>query len=117
MMKRKISSILSALALAIALTMAPQSAVLADDSDDLDVDSFGVLGDSDSEDAAILRLDDAEDSDSEDSDSEDSDSEDSDSEDSDSGDFDSEDSDGDLHDSDSEDDSDEDAEETPGDDT
>ena len=52
-MKGKISSIFSALALALALALAPLSAVLADDSDDLDVDSFDVMDDSDSEDGSI----------------------------------------------------------------
>ena len=54
-MKGKISSIFSTLALALMLALAPLSAVFADDSDDLDVDSFDVLDDSDSEDGSILR--------------------------------------------------------------
>ena len=99
-MKWNIKSILSALAIVLALATAPMSVVYADD--DLGLE-FDVLGDSDSEDGSILEMDDSEDGDSEDVDSEDSDSEDSDGEDSD-----SEDSDGDLDDSDSEDDSEED---------
>lgn len=104
-MKGKISSVLSALALVLALAFAPLTVVWAQ-SDDLGVDSFDVLDDSDSdEEGSVLDLDD---SDSEDVDSEDVDSEDVDSEDSDSEDIDSEDSDGDLDDTDSEDDSEED---------
>lgn len=99
-MKGKISSVLSALALVLALAFAPLTVVWAQ-SNDLGVDSFDVLDDSDSdEEGSVLDLDD--------SDSEDVDSEDVDSEDSDSEDIDSEDSDGDLDDTDSEDDSEED---------
>lgn len=109
-MKWKINSVLSALAMVLALAMAPMSAAFA--HDDLDeIGAFDVMDDSDSEEGSILELDDdSEDSDSEDVDSEDSDSdsEDSDSDDSDSDDSDSDDSDDDLDDSDSEDDSDED---------
>ena len=101
-MKWKINSILSVLAMVLALAMAPMSAAFADD-DDMGLDAFDVLDDSDSEEGSILEMDDSEDGDSEDVDSEDSDSENSDSEDSD-----SEDSDDDLDDSDSEDDSEED---------
>jgi len=101
---------LAAVAIVLAFAMAPMSPAFADD-DGLELDSFDVIDDSDSEDGSILELDDSEDSDSEDVDSEDVDSEDSDSEDSDSEDSDSEDSDDDLDDSDSEDDSEED--ETP----
>ena len=108
-MKWKINSILSALAMVLALAMAPMSVAFADDELGLE---FDVLDDSDSEDGSILEIGDSEDSDSEDVDSEDSDSEDSDSEDSD-----SEDSDDDLDDSDSEDDSDEDSEEDSEEDT
>lgn len=110
-MKWKISSVLSAFALVFALAMAPLSAVWADD-DDLGVDSFDVLDDSDSdEEGSVLELDDSEDS--EDVDSEDVDSEDVDSEDMDSDDIDSEDSDGDLDDSDDEDDSEDDDDVAP----
>ena len=112
-MKWNINSVLSVLAIVLALATAPMSAAFADD--DLDeIGAFDVMDDSDSEEGSILELDDdsedsdSEDVDSEDSDSEDSDSEDSDSEDSDSEDSDSEDSDDDLDDSDSEDDSEED---------
>jgi len=107
-MKWNINSVLSVLAIVLALATAPMSAAFADD--DLDeIGAFDVMDDSDSEEGSILELDDdSEDSDSEDVDSEDSDSEDSDSEDSDSEDSDSEDSDDDLDDSDSEDDSEED---------
>ena len=96
-MKWNINSILSVLAIVLALAMAPMSAAFADD-DDMGLDAFDVMDDSDSEDGSILEMDDSEDGDSEDVDSEDSDSEDSD----------SEDSDDDLDDSDSEDDSEED---------
>lgn len=108
-MKGRFESIWAVLAFALALAGAPMSVAFADD--DLGVDDFDVLDDSDSEEGSILELGDSDDS--EDVDSDDVDSEDSDSEDSDSEDFDSEDSDGDLDDSDSEDDSDEDLEETP----
>ena len=96
-MKWNINSILSVLAIVLALAMAPMSAAFADD-DDMGLDAFDVMDDSDSEDGSILEMDDSEDGDSEDVDSEDVDSEDSD----------SEDSDDDLDDSDSEDDSEED---------
>ncbi len=99
-MTGKLKSILSIVAFAMALAMAPMSVAFA--AGDLGLE-FDVLDDSDSEEGSILELQEAEDSDSEDVDSEDSDSEDSDSEDSD-----SEDSDDDLDDSDSEDDSEED---------
>ena len=106
----KISSVLSALAMALMLAVAPLTAAWAQ-SDDLGLDSFDVLDDSDSdEEGSVLDLGD---SDSEDVDSEDVDSEDVDSEDSDSEDIDSEDSDGDLDDSDSEDDSDDDDDDMP----
>ncbi len=91
----KLKSILSIVAFALALAMAPMSVAFA--AGDLGLE-FDVLDDSDSEEGNMLELDDSEDSDSEDVDSEDSDSEDSD----------SEDSDDDLDDSDSEDDSEED---------
>ena len=102
-MKWKINSILSVLAMVLALATVPMSAAFADD--DLDeINGFDVMDDSDSEEGSILDLesDESEDSDGEDVDSEDSDSEDSD----------SEDSDDDLDDSDSEDDSEEDEVET-----
>ena len=99
-MKWNIKSILSVLAVVLAFATAPMSVVYADD--DLELDAFDVMDDSDSEEGSILELD-SDDSDGEDVDSEDSDSEDLDSEDSD-----SEDSDDDLDDSDSEDDSEED---------
>ena len=106
-MKGKISSVLSALALVLALAFAPLTVVWAQPGSELaGVDSFDVLDDSDSdEEGSVLDLDD---SDSEDVDSEDVDSEDTDSEDSDGEDIDSEDSDGDLDDTDSEGDSEED---------
>jgi hypothetical protein len=68
-MKGKISSIWTALALTFALAMAPLTGALADDSDELEIDSFDVVDDSDSEDDAILDLTDSEDSDSDDTDS------------------------------------------------
>ena len=109
-MKWKINSILSVLAMVLALATAPMSAAFADEDDLDEIGGFDVMDDSDSEEGSILDLesDESEDSDGEDVDSEDSDSEDSDSEDSDSEDSDSEDSDDDLDDSDSEDDSEED---------
>ena len=115
-MKGKIGSVVSAFALVFALAMAPLSAAWAEDHE-LDMGSFDVLDDSDSdEEGTVLELDDSEDSedvDSEDVDSEDADSEDVDSDDmdsdSDSDDIDSEDSDGDPDDSDSEDDSEDDS--------
>ena len=98
-MKWNIKSILSVLAIVLAFATAPMSVVYADD--DLELDAFDVMDDSDSEEGSILELD-SDDSDGEDVDSEDSDGEDSD----------SEDSDDDLDDSDSEDDSEEDDVET-----
>ena len=103
-MKWKLKTILAALAMVTALAMAPMSVAFADD--DLDLEAFDVLDDSDSEEGSILELDDS-DSDDVDSEGVDSvDSEDSDSEDADSEDSDDDDSDGDLDDSDSDDDSD-----------
>ena len=104
-MKWKINSILSTLAMVLAFTFAPLSVAFADDdSDDLDVSSFGVMSDSDSEEGSI-ELTDSDDSDGTDVDSlNDTDSVDSD-------DPDSDDSEG-LDDDDSADDSDEDSDES-----
>jgi hypothetical protein len=107
-MKWKITSILSTLAMVLAFTFAPLSVAFADDdSDDLGVDSFGVMSDSDSEEGSI-ELTDSDDSDDTDVDSED----DTDSVDSDDPDSEDDDSDGGLDDDDSEDDSDPDSDES-----
>jgi len=89
-------SIFSILALSLSMLTAPYAWADDPDSDDLGVELFGVMGDSDSVDGTLLELQEIGDSDDMDSDSQDSDSDASD----------SDDSDGDLHDIDSEDDSD-----------
>lgn len=98
MKKWTLHSIVSILMITLSLAMAPFAWADDSDSDDLGVDGFDVVGDSDSEEGSFLALSELRDSggDDLDSDSQDSDGEDSD----------SDDSDGDLPDSDSEDDSD-----------
>lgn len=104
-MKRISHSIFSTLILSLSMVTAPFAWADDPDSDDLGVELFGVMGDSDSEEGSLLDLRELGDSDSDDMDS--------DSQDSDSEETDSDDSDGDLDDSDSEDDSDGDLDEIP----
>ena len=79
-MKWTLHSIYMILILLISFATAPLGWAQDSDSDDLGVDSFDVMDDSDSEEGSFLELEEFDDSDSDDvdSDSEDSDSDDSD---------------------------------------